>query len=62
MNTPEKKTYYEVGSRIADNYWVCTESDLKQNIVEWLYDGDILTVEQVKMTDEEYKLLPEYEG
>lgn len=42
----------------------CTEKDIK-NIIPWLEEseiGDIITIEVVEMSEEEYNFLPEYMG
>jgi hypothetical protein len=58
----KKKTYYNIYSSQADNFWLCTEKQLKAEIIDWLADDDTITIKSVKMTEAEFAALPEYGG
>lgn len=55
-----KKKYYKV---IADkeHWWICSEQDLLNSLVEWLEEHKKLKVEIKMMTSSEFNELPEFE-
>ena len=61
--TREKNTYYKVRPVGDNDYWVVTGATLGLEIEDWLdNNGGKLVIKTVKMTEEEFNNLPEYEG
>lgn len=57
----DKKKYYKIKDNDG-NWWVCSEQDFRNGIVEWLNDYENLKISIVWMTEKKFESLPEFQG
>ena len=60
MNTNKKKTYFKITAKSCEDYWVCDDNELENEIADWVSEYGRVTIKEIKMTEEEFYKLKVY--